>query len=189
MAKRTLPDIALIRNRVGYQPDTGELTWLPRRPEDFQSGGSISQQTRAKQWNTRCSGKPAFNSVAPTGYLVGPFGSGIQLAAHRVAFAIQNGRWPSMIDHINGDRTDNRWLNLREVTPRQNAMNCAVRSDSSTGRTGVQPNRRRGRGFVATIKAEGRHLYLGTYGTFDEAVAAREAAEKVLGYSARHGRS
>lgn len=188
MAKRSLPDISLLRNRVSYVPETGQLLWKARVESDFQSAGNISAETRAKQWNNRCAGKPAFSTIGANGYLVGPLGRGLVLYSHRVAFALMEGRWPTIIDHRNGDRADNRWSNLREVSDRENAMNCKVRSDSETGRSGVVPNRRKGSGFIAKIKANGRHVHLGCYSTFQEAVAAREAAEKVLGYSPRHGR-
>lgn len=42
---------------------------------------------------------------------------------HRVAFYLMVGRWPTQVDHINGLKTDNRWINLREVTSRQQATN------------------------------------------------------------------
>ena len=42
---------------------------------------------------------------------------------HQLAFFLMEGRWASEIDHINGDGSDNRWSNLREVTRSQNNMN------------------------------------------------------------------
>ena len=44
--------------------------------------------------------------------------------AHRVAWLLANGSWPSMqIDHINGTRSDNRLVNLRDVSCRENQKN------------------------------------------------------------------
>lgn len=189
MAKIALPEISLIRNRVEYCPATGILTWKPRTAADFTDSGQISALTRSRQWNNRFSGRPAFSTKAATGYLVGPLGKGLVLFAHRVAFALMEDRWPTTVDHINGDKTDNRWENLREVSPTENAMNCRVRSDSVTGRTGVRLNRRKGWGYYSVIKHDGSDIHLGTFDTFEEACAARTAAEKLLGYSARHGKS
>ena len=47
---------------------------------------------------------------------------------HRLAFLIMEGRSPHITDHINRVRSDNRWINLREVSSRQNAEN---RSDNA----------------------------------------------------------
>ena len=187
MAKDKLPDISDLRNRVHYNPSTGALTWLERPVGDFHPTARETAEIRRRQWNSRCAGKPAFATINAHGYAVGHFRARL-LAAHRVAFAIQTGRWPELIDHINGNRSDNRWRNLRETTPIGNLMNCAVRSDSVTGRTGVKPNRKKGVGFIANIKVSGRLIHLGSFDTFHEAAAARTGAEKVLGFSDRHGR-
>lgn len=187
MAKAGLPDIDDLRNRVSYDPATGSLTWMERPISDFQPTARESAETRCRQWNSRCAGKPAFATQNALGYLVGHF-RGKLLAAHRVAFAIQEGRWPEIVDHANGNRADNNWGNLRETTPTGNMMNCVSRSDSATGRTGVKPNRRAGRGYIANIKFAGRLQHLGTFATIEEAAAARQAAEKILGFSRRHGK-
>jgi len=187
MAAKPLPDITDLRNRVAYDAVSGRLTWLARPVSDFNPTRNETAEVRCRQWNSRCAGKVAFGTRNASGYLVGPFRANV-LLAHRVAFAIQEGRWPELIDHINGDRSDNRWTNLRETTPTGNLMNCALRSDSSTGRTGVRFNRRKGCGFIANIKVAGKLRHLGTFDTIDEATAAREAAELKFGFSPRHGR-
>jgi hypothetical protein len=49
---------------------------------------------------------------------------GKNLAYSRVVFAIHNDRWPNgVVDHINGDREDNRIENLRDVDERENTLN------------------------------------------------------------------
>ena len=55
--------------------------------------------------------------------LVGPMSKRCHIFLHRMAWALAYGRWPSQIDHINGDKTDNRLCNLREVTFSENLQN------------------------------------------------------------------
>ena len=65
--------------------------------------------------------------------------NGRALLAHRLAWLMTHGVWPSkMIDHINGDPSDNRMANLREATGSQNQANRGARKDSTTGVRGVR---------------------------------------------------
>jgi len=102
--------------------------------------------------------------------------------AHRLIFAWMTGRWPKRhIDHINRNRSDNRWSNLRECTPHDNQGNRAVRKDSSSGLKGVKKNRN-GRTFSARIVVNYKEVYLGNFRTKEAAHAAyMEAAEYHFG--------
>lgn len=78
------------------------------------------------------------------------------------------------VDHINGDRLDNRRANLRLVTHRQNAQNLSgSRSDSSVGVRGVR--RQRSGNYRATVWVGGKAIALGTYSTVEEADRAARA--------------
>lgn len=91
--------------------------------------------------------------------------------AHRVAWLITTGGWPhSQIDHINGNRLDNRRSNLREVTNAENAQNKRrARSDNKSGVIGVRQLRQK---WQARIMVAGKAKCLGTYATKDQAAAA-----------------
>lgn len=174
-------DIDLLREAVTYNPETGELTWL-ERPEHHFPSARIRNCV-----NTRLAGKPAFAYRNLHGYLMGCLGQQ-KVGAHRAAFALMTGRWPEQIDHINGDTTDNRWVNLREVSVVENARNAARSKRNKSGCTGVRWNAH-AKAWVAFIRADGRNLHLGTFAAMDAAVAARAAAERKFNFHDNHGRA
>jgi hypothetical protein len=80
--------------------------------------------------------------------------------AHRLAWLYMTGCWPTMkIDHINGNKSDNRWLNLRDVSATVNAQN-SLQGGGSTGETGVTIIRNK---WHAKIRSNGKDISLGTY--------------------------
>ena len=107
---------------VGYNAETGGFVWKTRPVEHFENGVH-SAEVRAKRWNAKYAGKPAFTCADPRGYAKGMLDQKM-VWAHRVAVAIVTGAWPDgEVDHINRDKRDNRLKNLRVVTHQQNAMN------------------------------------------------------------------
>lgn len=83
----------------------------------------------------------------------------------------------SHVDHINGDKLDNRRENLRIVTPQRNQVNRKQRNRNNT--SGVRGVRRHGQcdRWVAQITVNRKNIYLGLFGRFEDAVEARRAAE------------
>lgn len=84
------------------------------------------------------------------------------------------------LDHINGNKSDNRLDNLREATRSQNIMNTKARSDNKSGVKGVklQPNGK----YSARIIIKGKEKHLGTFNSIEEAAQAYEiAAKEVFG--------
>lgn len=82
---------------------------------------------------------------------------------------------PGMVtDHINGCKLDNRRANLRIASPRQNAMNSRVekRGEDCPYR-GVRRSLQR---WKASIRVEGKRVYLGTFDTPETAALAYNAA-------------
>lgn len=144
-------DVAL-RDRLHYSPESGVFTW--RRGAGARAKAGAVAGTRTEQ-----------------GYIrIGI--DGRYYRAHRLAWLYVHGSWPvEQIDHINGDRADNRIANLREVTAAGNRQNQGVaRCDSETGLLGVTA--RDGK-YLARLRVGGKELSGGRHLTAD---AAYEAA-------------
>lgn len=90
-----------------------------------------------------------------------------------------------VVDHINGDRMDNRRCNLRIVTHAQNAKNRTISKNNTSGCLGVYWDSFEGR-WEAKIQIDGEEIRLGRFLSFDEAKVARRLAEiKFYGEFAR----
>lgn len=183
MNRKPLPTPDELRALLRYDENSGDLFWRTRRPEMF-SDENGRRNNACAIWNSRYAGKPAATTTR-LGYLRLSV-NGKPVMAHRVAWAIKYGKWPAGdIDHINGDRTDNRIENLRVVTTQDNNKNLALRKSNSTGIHGVTMFRKKWR---AQIGHNGRQIHLGCFDTVEKAALARKAAEHELGYHKNHGR-
>jgi hypothetical protein len=76
--------------------------------------------------------------------------------AHRIIFLIMRGAIPKAVDHINGTKTDNRWVNLRDVTTSENSCNTKLRSDNSTGVKGIRYTESGVRRYIAQVNLAGK---------------------------------
>jgi hypothetical protein len=180
MTRKELPSPALLRKLLRYEPDTGKIFWLERPAEMFPDARSC------KIWNTRYSNKEALACVNNRGYKHGHV-EYVKILAHRVTWAFIYGEWPSkQIDHINGDRLDNRIENLRQVTNQQNQKNRFKSKANKSGFNGVHRHYDGGK-WVAAISVNGKSKHLGLFEKINDAVSARKKAEKTFGYSERHG--
>jgi hypothetical protein len=158
-----------LRNRLDYVPATGRFAW------------KFNPQ-RTVQWNGRYAGKDAsyLNALGYVSIRMKVGDQKVLFQAHRLAFFWMLGKWPEHeIDHVNGDRSDNRWENLREATRAQNAANTSHHQDSKSGVKGVHFCRLR-RKWKAGIMAEGRRISCGYHVTKDEAIKARHEAERLF---------
>lgn len=107
--------------------------------------------------------------------------------AHRIAWWLHFGEMPKgWLDHINGDRADNRIANIREASFSQNAQNVARKANNTSGYKGVSFSKADGK-WRATICVNGRHWQLGAFRTPEEASRVYQlAAEKHFGSFAVH---
>ena len=98
---------------------------------------------------------------------------------YRLAWLYMTGAWPTkFIDHINRDRTDNRWSNLREATYAENNRNTSIRSDNTSGYKGVSWHKFKSK-WRAEIKVDSISKHLGYFSTKEEAYAAYIQAAKL----------
>lgn len=155
---------AELRELLSYDPKTGLFVWRKTRGGTA-SKGSIAGADNGDGYVTIMVRKRA-------------------ILAHRLAVLYMTGQEPKeTVDHINGDVSDNRWVNLRCVSHRENMKNQRLRSSNKSGVLGVSWNKSR-RKWCAKI--EDKHI--GLYEEFSDAVVARKQAEADRGYHPNHGR-
>lgn len=128
-----------LKELIKYEPDTGNFVWAKGRPGA--SKGAIAGWTDVNNYRSV--------KIDREVYL-----------QHRLAFFYVQGKWPVCeMDHKDGDRTNNKWSNLREATRTQNAVN----RKATAGLKGAekQPNGK----WVARIRYNKKRLYLGMFDT------------------------
>lgn len=154
-------DTDLIRRFFGYDPVNGRVVWL-------------ADKGRARK------GEEA-GSVTSLGYRSLEI-AGRKYQTHRVAWLLMTGSWPAFdIDHIDGNRLNNSFSNLREANRSENCQNRKVRSGSVSGAKGVYWHKKNHK-WCASIRGK----YLGSFKTIDEASEAyRRAAKELHGQFAR----
>lgn len=135
-----------LKELITYDPETGIIKWI-------NSGkGRRLKPTNISDCNYR-----------KDGYLTITIGKKAYLG-HRIAWLYMTGKWPKyFIDHINGDPSDNSFLNLRDLSHQKNHFNRAPK--------GYSYNKQRGN-YQARITVDGKNIHLGNYQTKDEAHAA-----------------
>lgn len=138
--------VAAVLNKLEYHPVTGLFVWKQTNLK-----GKIAGTLRKNGYR--------IITIDRKGY-----------RAHRLAWFIVNGKFPLFdIDHINGNRDDNRISNLREATRSQNMENLrAAKSNNTSCFLGVSYMKRDGR-YMSRIKVYGKQIFLGYFNTAEEA--------------------
>jgi hypothetical protein len=160
--------------------------WNERSADRFKESG-WGREDSCKAWNARYAGKPALSTKNSNGYLHGNI-SNRSFQAHRVIWKLIHGVDPVEIDHINGNRTDNRLVNLRHVDAATNRKNCQRSKKNTSGVTGVTLHRPTGK-WHARILANYTYVDLGYFDDIELARQARKSAEMRHGFHENHGRA
>lgn len=157
-----------LKQILDYNPDTGIFTWK------INKGGKAKCGTIA-------------NSIDSKGYIR------IQInnkrnSAHRLAWLYIYGSFPNnMIDHINGNKIDNRIYNLREATVNENQYNRKVPINNTSGIKGVYFDKSRNK-WVAELKCNSKKIHIGRFNDIELAqIAINEARNKYHKEFANHG--
>ena len=114
--------------------------------------------------------------------------NGKHYLTHRIVFMMQNGYLPEFVDHIDGNRSNNKIENLREATHSQNAQNAKVRKDATSGVKGVSWSKV-DKVWRVRVQANGKRTDFGGYEDLELAdLVATEARDKFHGKFANHGK-
>lgn len=146
-----------LKTQVEYNADTGIFTWKVRNSNrikvgdeagNYHNGGYIEMQVLGERH-----------------------------LAHRLAWLYVHGYIPQLIDHIDGNRLNNKISNLREATYAENAYNSKIRSDNKSGVRCVSWDKAR-KSWEVRIKIDGKLKHFGNYKDLDEAAKVAEKVRK-----------
>jgi hypothetical protein len=142
-----------------------------------QSTGKLTRNTTGKEQK----------SLYTNGY-VRVWIKGYHFTAARVVWKHVNGSEPlEDIDHINGDRLDNRLINLRAVSRAENMRNAKRSAANTSGVTGVVFDKVNNK-WMAQIMVDYKMIKIGRYDDINDAIKARIGAEEDHGFHPNHGR-
>lgn len=165
----TLLSQAELRTWLDYNPTTGIFTWLKSSKFKPQFVGTIA------------------GSKYSSGYLVIKLNR-IRYPAHVLVWLYMTGEFPKVyIDHINHNRLDNRFENLRDATNTDNQRNKSMQKNNTSGVTGVSWHSGTNR-WHAQIYVDNKKLHLGSFASFSDAVDSRKNAEVLYGFHKNHGK-
>ncbi len=160
----------LLQKLFTYNPETGEFRNKIDRASNARKGGLIKS-------NHSC----GYRRVNVEGNLY---------YTHRLIWIYLYGRIPTkfVIDHIDGNTSNNKIQNLRCVPISQNQRNRKICTQNTSGQSGVYFRKDTKRWTAQITNNEGKRLSLGCFKSKEEAVKKRIAVEKSLGYHPNHGR-
>lgn len=155
MKAKKLPTQAQIKEILHYDTETGVFRWRFAR-------------SNVKPWSVAGCKKDS-------GYIDIKLNKNTY-KAHRLAWVYMIGASPlNVIDHINGNKSDNKWSNLRETTNKQNLENQTLKKDNTSGFRGVSWSKKHNK-WRAYVMNNYKYIHVGIFITPEE--AAKAAATK-----------
>ena len=154
-----------------YNEITGELLKRPRPRHHFKNNRNY--MISLSQLHT-----PNI-SVSDSGYVRVSLDNKI-FYAHRIIWKMQTGEDPYIIDHIDHNRLNNTWSNLRNIQRKDPSKNLGKSIKNKSGITGVYFNKSIKK-WVAQCRANGHQRYIGSY------LDINDAAQAVLEFRMKHG--
>jgi hypothetical protein len=176
-------DQEYLKECFDYNKDTGDITWLTRPLHHFVNLAAMNSS------NSKFAGKVA-GSIMNRGYMLVGI-NGTRILYHRIILMLMGlDVTGKQVDHINGDKTDNRWANLRLVDQIDNLKNKSLRTSNKTGISGVSfYSNLKGKPFRVTYYEDGNKRATEFFvPTLFEAACARKSFEYKNGYHDNHGR-
>lgn len=162
--KKNLISLSRLNERLTYDPATGVLTWK------YCDGIH-------RDFNKRFAWKPA-GTVGKDGYIIINVDKN-SYVAHRLGWYMVTGEYPEKhIDHIDGDRANNAFSNLRLATPLENTQNKSFETGRKKKR-GTHFRKAEGK-WCAKIRHNYKDMWLGFFDSEDSASEAYEAAAREL---------
>lgn len=148
----------MLSNLFSYDAETGVITWKVDKGR-AKAGDAAGYHNKGDNY--------IYVKVRPNRY-----------PAHRLAWFLHYGEWPKdVIDHINGNGSDNRLCNLREATMAQNSHNMRLNRNNTSGFKGVSYDKLNQK-WMAHIRLGGKFINLGRFPTAEEADAAARAGRE-----------
>lgn len=147
-----------LKELLEYDPETGNWIWQVDRLPGA-SKGQTAGSVHRNGYRYLCVDK-------------------VQYQSSRLAWFYMTKQWPSkQIDHINRISIDDRWENLREVTPSENQCNRGMPKNNKSGVKGVVWHKQKSK-WMAQIRVNNKNIYLGIYDDIEDAKIARSLGEE-----------
>lgn len=158
---------SLLKELVSYNQETGVFTWNSRPRKHFETDRDH------KIWNSKHSGSEILNPDKK-GYLYLNL-KGKRYPLHALAWLYAHGVYKSMLDHKNGIVSDNRLVNLRPSTHKQNVRNQKLKRSNTSGFKGVSFSKQKGK-WRSQIRTDSGRVHLGFFSSKVKAAKAYDNA-------------
>lgn len=182
-----------LKELLHYDPDTGIFTWKERDVKYF--AHCKKPGVASKIWNTNFSKTVAGYKYTRKHYktyyekiTITINGSQKAYSSHRLAFLYMTGKWPKhQIDHIDQDGENNTWINLRDITGKENQRNKTLQKNNTSGFNGVHWVKKTKRWRVM-LYLNNKQIYGGTFINKEDAIEKRKQMNIEYGFHENHGK-